>query len=750
MKYLKNKLPLLVAVCVAALFAACYEASSGLDSGTDYTLTTQAEVENFSPDGEIRDLIIEGEAVTDLRNLKVRNAKRLIIRHTGIETLDMPHLSAVVISFEVTGNSRMTAMSDLDNLKFIGGDVVIEDNPLLEDVSGLMNLKIFAGHLIVRNNASLGEDKAGQPVSYGFNVIKYLISSSVLVSANVSLSNNHPLAATDPVYIGQMGQGGVLSYEIHSDKDADLFSPAGDEAWDLLIEGRAVTNVGLRLVAGKLKSVKHCVTLENTSVSNTEGFFDVVACEGSIVLRDNDGGTGGYLNINGFKGYTRIGGDLIVENCVVYHWPKGNTFTGIRTIEGSLRMIGTQMTNTSFASIERIGGDLELRNIPATYQNTYLWNLNDLPLTRIGGSVIFSGNDWLNGLGGLEKLTELGGDVLIEKCGGKGGEIPMKSAGSRMGWCVLRDLLDAGVIRPDATITIRDSQGVDIDFDTVPSSQLKGQPRDMTFASRAELQAYVNETTEEQAEKDVARNLTISGADITEADLSYLPRRLAGVTETLTIDGVVALTSLGAVMDNLTCSGGFVFRNLPNLKSIKAFTSYKEIKGDLIFIDCPKMETANGGDGYDLNNLTRVAGTLRFERVGNTDNATRINSRTIAKLEEVGGDFVFSECQANFWNFSPKIALRSVGGDFVITGNRTLNGLGGMKSLASIGGNVTVSGNIPLQNVVNASGAVAQLGLGWIKHLKDTGVLKAASPVITLIGPDGRQVDVDSLTPATE
>lgn len=225
------------ALFLCAGLAACSEDTTDPANpySGNFTLKTQAEVDAFPARPTANSITIEGADITDISSLDVPAVGTLLIRNTGIGTLALPNTTSIATRFEVSGNESLTAVGDL-GVKFVIGDIYVEDNPLLTDISGMLGIKKMTGKLYVTGNASLGEDKPDEPDSYGFNVIKYLISNSVLEAENVTLSNNHPLAVTDPSLIGQGGEsGGVYSYTIKSDAEAAAFSPGGKEVKNLTV-----------------------------------------------------------------------------------------------------------------------------------------------------------------------------------------------------------------------------------------------------------------------------------------------------------------------------------------------------------------------------------------------------------------------------------------------------------------------------------------------------------------------------------
>lgn len=242
----------------------------------------------------------------------------------------------------------------------------------------------------------------------------------------------------------------ICDFTISSQADVQLFAPGNDTINNLTITGPDITDALLRSMATKFKVVRGTVTIQNTSITSTEGFFDVINCLGGIVLIDNLSG-GGVFNLNGLKTYTNIGGDMTINNCPgAAHWGPGNCLSQVKTVAGNLRIIGGQMANNALISLTDVGGDFEIRN------NNFnvFWNLNGGVLKTIGGNLIYTDNNYVNGLGGLETITHIGANVTIGKNGASGGEIPLQSITGRLGFCLIKGWVINGAVSPSATIRL--------------------------------------------------------------------------------------------------------------------------------------------------------------------------------------------------------------------------------------------------------------------------------------------------------
>ena len=470
----KNSWLALILCLIIMLPSSCEDVENELTSGKDYSLSSQAEVENFKVTENIRTLTIEGENITDLSNLQFRNVKNLIIENTGIENLSMPQLNAITVSISIRGNKKLIALNGLDNLKFVNGSFVIEDNDVLTDISGLLGLELFKGSLSVTDNAVLGENLPCVSNETGFCVIKYLLENSI-ISGTVTLVNNHPDAATDPLLIGQTSGSDIISYTLTSESDIDNFVPLSDTVANLTITGTDITDAGLGSLSSKIVWAKGTVTIENTGITSTEGFFDKVICNGSVILKNNSALT----NPQGFKNYKKINGDLIIENCPnLFYWgsPDGNVgFSGISRVEGSLTINPATKMDAGGGGLGKlvyVGGDLTIIGDRTAGE---IWNLDTWyvwsggGIRHIGGNMVFKNHYKVNGLSGFQGLEYIGGDIQILDNGGPDGVIPVASTSNQIGFCIIKTMMNNGVLKKEnPVIELRQSPGAPlIDISTL-------------------------------------------------------------------------------------------------------------------------------------------------------------------------------------------------------------------------------------------------------------------------------------------
>ena len=725
--------------CCAGL-AACSEDTTDPANpySGNYTLSTQAEVDAFPARRTANSIIVTGAGITDISSLDVAAVGTLVIRNTGIVSLALPHTTSVATMLEISGNESLTDVADL-GVKFVIGDIHIEDNPQLTDISGMLGIKKMTGKLYVTGNSSLGEDKPDEPDSYGFNVIKYLISNSVLDAESVTLSNNHPLAVTDPSLIGQGGEsGGVYSYMIKSDAEAAAFSPGGKEIKNLTVTGPNVSDDGMALLASKISVVQGTLTVDGASLKTTETFFGKVDCQGSIILRNittyDESGSNKFFNTNGFKNITRIYGDLVLENIpYLIHWGRGSGFAQITEIDGDLTVRSCGMQQMAFASLNKVGGDLTLADNCIELYTGFFWNLAT-DLRHVGGSLTLTDNDHQNGLGGFEKVEYIGGDITITGNGtapGASGGIPYASKAGQVGFDLVESWITGGIVQPGATIDCRYADGTPVEFSEIPQP---GEYKSYTITGRDELLAFAPQ--DGSAVKETVQDLTIvdTGNTISDNDLSFVKTRVEKVMGTLTLEGSsLTSTELFFLNGGFTVEGGIVFRNCAELFNLNGMKDMTAIGGDLVFENCPKIAT-DWGAGNCLSQIVSVAGSVRLTGV-----TTPMRGVTFNSLKSVGGDFIVTGCNGNFWNFDV-MKLETIGGNLVITDNAKLNGLGGFAFVTSVGGDVTITGNGTANGGIPYDSTSDQVGFDLVAGWLGSGVVAPAATV-TCKYADGSAVE---------
>jgi hypothetical protein len=473
MKHINNKLMTVMLISLVSMLSSCYNATNELEEGSDYKLTSQQEVDNFTVKSGIRTLTITGNDITDLSKLNFSTAVSVIIQNTAIDTLNLPVLSSIKSSLIISNNENLTSIKGLPKFNIMNGKIVIDGNSKLEDISGLLNLKLFIGSLSITNNVAFGKDVPFTgDYAYGLFPVKYLLEKQIL-SGSVVLANNNTEAAVDVSKIGQMKKGTILDYTFLSKTDLRNFVCADKDGRvnNLTIGGNDITNDDLLFLIGKITVVKGMFTLKNSSVTypcndGDKGFFSSIDFEGGLTVINNP-----FNNINIFKYFPdNFPGSIDIEDCngIDFSWdPAG--FQNIKTINGSLTIKNCEkFTDIGFKSLERVEGNLiidKYTNLTASAEKLSIWNLEGMNLTYIGGDLVLKDLPHLNSFEGLKNITHIGGNITIENTGTIGDGY---SDGTKPGYSWFKWAKKKGIISSDATISIKKPDGSTVDINSLP------------------------------------------------------------------------------------------------------------------------------------------------------------------------------------------------------------------------------------------------------------------------------------------
>lgn len=729
------KKTVLILISAFALACSCSDKQENeYDGSGAVVLDTQNKVSSFS-DENVAVLKITGDDITDLSGLRIRSVGTLVIRKTALTDISLPALESVTGDLTVEENSRLLSMTLLSSLNKVGGDLIVNNNPKLSSVAGLRDVKEISGDLVVTNNGSLGADRPLSEAgdwSYGlFPVLK--LHNDGVVSGTVRLGNNNGAAAESVESIGKMAEPVVhKNYVIASASDAAAFSLEGQAVGDLTVKGLEITNDILNsLVTKGLRTVTGTFTLENTKVSSIERFCQSVTCEGSVILKDNT--EGGQINTNGLRYYTRLGGDLVIDNSRVVFWTNNSSFATFIEIGGSVRVrnCGDLNKGDAFESLLRVGGDLEFSSCPN------LTDLQGLKIEKIGGNLIVRDNDKLKALGGLEGVRSIGGAVMIKQ------NLPEYGDVGTPGWCMVKGWLENGVVADKEHSSLLAADGTEPDLSHVKACDGKNPqesnvPESYTITGLAELNEFLSYIPEKP---ETVYNFTVTGDDLGDSDLARLSERIGAVSGKASFVSLPGMTTTTGIFDKIEFTGGVILRDNQNLVDSDAMSSLKNLISDFIIENCPKLRTPASAGGTGWCNLAVVEGNFRIDGL----KTVMKDGSAFPALQTVGGNFEIRNCSDDLESFSG-MPLSVVGGDIVIMDNSGLKYLDGLENLMAVGGNVTIFNN-PKIEVSPAGGR----GYCMLRDFANWGVL--SSTVVVKIGTDSDPVDfanVVSCNPGSE
>lgn len=524
------------------------------------------------------------------------------------------------------------------------------------------------------------------------------------------------------------GQSYVLEGADAVNEFCELLPNPKEEVVDLTIKGSDVTDEIISKIQQRVGAISGNVVWDNVGATTTAGFFDVIDCQGGITISNCQA----LENAAGFAAYETVGGDLVIEDCPAL----GQGFGALATVEGSLALRNTSVRigeGASFTALATVGGDLTVED------NADITSFAGAALTSVGGSINITGNTALTSLAGLDKLTRVGGDVIITD----NGDIPTLSDETGVGYCIIREYLNMSIVSSTASVRLG-SSSAPLDLSTLPSCDgtLPGEAQSYTITSQAQLETFLNAGITDET----VNNLTITGSDITAETINRLSERVYAVEGTLLLENLTWATDpntesfstekfLSAMVHNYVFDGSIVFRNVTGSINPNGFQVIHEIKGDLIFENCPKL-LFNNWHGFE--SIEKIGGDFQLIASGDFFDGNQFKS-----LKEVGGDFIVKDLADGQLYFFNGMELETIGGDLVLSNIPNLWGMNGFETLTYIGGDVTVTdyGKMPIKSgIVDGSDCV---GLCAIRDLQDNGFL-CADAVIT-ISNDGVLVDYSTI-----
>lgn len=738
--YMNNRLLIPAIALLALLATSCTDETLQKDtrpSVESAILTNQAQVNNFKGADHMKYLVLKGEDITDVTSLQAVSVDSLVIENTGIRDLDLGRMTDVVKIFRIADNASMTRISSLSVTSV--NDLYLEDNEVLSDIIGLLNLEDVKGQILVCGNHSLGEDKTDAPSTYGFNVLKHLMTLGVVDSRQIILDDNHPGAVTDPEMIGKVGkpEPGPEEEKLPevveiSGRDAylkflaDYARTIPDTVRIFKLDGRGETFSDDDMTA--LRAVVRYVR-ENLEIRNVAGWTTNNGETGVFGQHPNNWRAfgpnsvrfGGSLiisacpdltDVEAFRCIRHVSGDFIIEGCPKINYGAA-LFVQLKSVDGTFKLsdISEPASTSTFEQLERVGGDLIIQDMDNKF-----YQMNEAStLKEIGGQLKIAGNAYLNNLRGFEALESVGSIYIADNNSG------LDSQTSLPGFDLVQTLLDKGAVKYEK-VECYYSTGEKVFFFN-PEDDTKPLPDNVTLTGRTEFMEFVNTRVRKPGK---VKTLVIDGNDetISDAEMALIRKRVDTVSVDLTVKNVKGWTTndgasgvFGAdekaptqyYSNSTRITGGIKFINCPDLSIITGLTCMKKINGDLVVEDCPKVQWNKGA----FKNLEEITGTFKVKNI-----TERANSNTVTKLKKVGGDMILEKLTNWFFQLCEYSYLESIGGQLRLVGNTNMNNLRGFEVLKSVQ-SVYISGN--------AAGLDSQTtypGFNLVQNWIDNGIVK--------------------------
>lgn len=674
--------------------------------------------------------------------------------------------AGAIVGLTVKGEGiSAVRLQSADGTAAMSGAVTVDvsgDTPVMAMASGAVNhVRLVAEQPSDDNPDATGTLASG--ATYYFVVAPGEYSGLQLVFENAGLDATYTTTTSETVTVERNGNKNLgeftiekddwivntyADYEFNGKAEVDEFIatvPEGEklELRNLTVTGSDINDAVLASLAAKISAVRGTLTFDGIGSEstddwiNTNQFISSVDCQGSIIFRN----ISNTINPNGFTGYTKINGDFIVDNCpnfAIADWV--HDLENISEVVGDFVInSGNKLAGTVFNSLRKVGGNFELSNI------TEVWSLkNGMQIEQIGGDLVIKDNPALWSLHGFEKLIHIGGDVVIT---GNNPKMPEESRNvdgdDCIGLCLIKDLLNMGVISADATITL--TTGEDdhtVDIETLQSCNPEITAKSYVIMGQEQLLEFLAAGDSEN--KETVHDLFITGDDLEEGSVRDIDNRVAAIEGTLTFSDIKMANgswlSTDQFIENINVTGGIVFQNIessinPNGLKMTSLT------GDVIIENCPNFPH----DWDPFTDLKEVGGDVRV--IGPLKG---FSARFFRALETVGGDF-YVEGVDSFWDFTydgnPGV-IKSVGGDFTIIDcpafTRDAKGFRGFDSIEHIGGNVTLR-NTAVSFPRESSDVV--VGLCIFKHYMETGVI-SSDATVTVEDSSGI-VDMSTITSCT-
>lgn len=480
------------------------------------------------------------------------------------------------------------------------------------------------------------------------------------------------------------------SYVLNGKAEVEAFAAAwkGEEketVQDLTIKGRDVSHTVAREVLKRVAVVEGTFALDGCGTDSegdwfdTEGFLNGLELKGGLVFRD----IVNIVNPSGLKYYEKINGDLVIENCphfVVADWSR--VFENISEVGGNFVMKGCRpqsFDGNFMKALKKVGGNFDFED------NKQIWsfkNKGDVALEYIGGDLILSDNESLWSLLAFDKLTHIGGNVVISNNNPKFPETNKNVDGEDcIGFCLLKDYVTSGVISPAAKVYIK-SGDKEISLDDLTSCNPTGYNSYVLDGH----EAVVKFIGAAGSSKETVKDLVVRGSDVTEGDVRSLDDRVERVTGTLTLENLGteednSWISTDQVMENISIEGSVVLKDIQANINPNGFENLTKINGDLKVINCPRLRCSGGW--MPFKNLTEVTGDVLIS------GQKEFGSDFLNKLEKVGGSLTIDKCNPNCWDWKSE-SLREIGGNLNITDCTYWENFYGFHQLTKLGGNVNI------------------------------------------------------------
>jgi len=288
-----------------------------------------------------------------LKNVSSVGGDVILSNNPLLENLDgLIGLTVFNSLFKVNDCSGLLNVGGLKNIESIGGDFIFDDNDAIANFYGLSSVTEIGGELKIVNNDNL-QILHGWSAFFGYtdglkNVAS--IGGSIIVESNSALTNFDGLSGVNSI-------NGNLSIRYNS----SLAHISG--------------------LSGLSSGVDVLRIVDDPLLQNLNGLQGISSTSFGILIDNNSS----LMNLNGLDNLTSVGHNLLIWN--------NSSLQNINALE----------------NVTSVGGDFQVKS------NSVLQNLTGLDkLQTINGDFDVSNNNSLNSLSALENLISISGDLHID------------------------------------------------------------------------------------------------------------------------------------------------------------------------------------------------------------------------------------------------------------------------------------------------------------------------------------------------
>lgn len=376
-------------IVLLALFASLFgsfalKGQSCLPEGIEFT--TQAEIDNFATNypgcTEIEgDVVINGPNPLNLNGLSVLNRVGGGLR---------------------VSNTSMTSLEGLDNIDFVGGDLIINFNDLLTSLSGLESIDSVQGFFGIDANLTLSGLQALANLSY--------IGGSLSIASNLPLTNLNGLEN-----LRTIGAGLYISYqeELTSLEGLSNLISVGENAMESTIVGIQFAHNPSLIDLSALSNMQpiNCFLsfFENAALVSLEGLEHITSLTSLDIDRNVSlTSLNGLNNLGSVEGFVNISSNPALNSLEAL-----SNLASIQadpTISYGALYIAYNDNLQSLAGLENL---TILQDELSVESNPILESLNGLEGITSVNVLKIRDNDNLNSLAGLDSLRTVRDSVII-------------------------------------------------------------------------------------------------------------------------------------------------------------------------------------------------------------------------------------------------------------------------------------------------------------------------------------------------